>query len=225
MQMKYIVPIIILTAVFTITGQESRKAQQVDEFGDVTCEDLLARADNFLTLLNKNPSMTGLVVLDSPPSGRDKTPYYRRLILKNFQRLAGPADRLRFYRRDAVQLGATLWLLPQGADIPFLEAQLYTEAPLDLTRPFVWDTIADESPCPTFAPNVYAELLKSNKNLRGHIVVHDSTRKEALRTGAEWIKELTERWGVPRSQLRLFIGKYNKNWYSTEFWLVPIKKK
>lgn len=222
--MKIILILFLLAVASQSFSQEPVVASKVDEFEDVTCEDLLARADNFLTQLNNNPSMLGLVVLDSPPSKRKKSRYYKKLILKNFQRLSGPADRLRFYERDAVQLRATLWLWPQGADLPFVGAQLYTEPPIDLTRPLVWDTVVDESPCPTFAPNVYAEILKSNNDLRGHIVVHHMNRKEALSTGTYWIDELTRKWGVPRDRLKLIVGKRTKHYY-TEFWLVPIGKK
>lgn len=223
--MKHILFLFVLLIVPTSFSQEKPKATKIDEFGTVTCEDLLARIDHFNLQLQNNPSAVGVAVIDSPKNGKDRSPYYRLLIQKTFQRNGYPYDRLRFYRRRTPELGGSLWILQPGADEPFSDGEPWSDASLDLSRPFVWDTYEDDGVCPTFAPGVYAELLKKHSDLRGHIVVNEDTRHRALASGNHWIKELTQRWGIPRNRLRLFIGKRNTVWFSTEFWIVPIKRR
>lgn len=80
--------------------------------------------------------------------------------------------------------------------------------------------------CPTLSPKHYADYLRANPNMRGHIVVFDKSIREAKKEGENWLKILTEEYNVSRNRLRVFYSK--KHPYidsATEFWLVPQKKK
>jgi hypothetical protein len=223
--MRRLLSFIILLISATTLAQELPDARLFDEFGKLNCEDLLARVDSFENHLEKDPTATGVVLLESPRKGRDHSPYYRLMIQKSMQRRGFPSERLRFYRRPGAELSGALWVVLPGSKIAFPNYEEWPDAPLDLSRAFVWDTDEDVDSCPTFAPGAFAELLKTHTELRGHIVVNADTRRHSIATGAYWIKELTGRWGIPRDRLKLFVGKRNKVWFSTEFWIVPTKSK
>lgn len=222
--MKHLLVFVLATAI-TNFAQEKATATQIDEFSRVTCEELLARVDNFQIQLQNNPTAIGLVVIDSPQNGKDRSPFYRLLIQKTFHRNGYAFERLQFYRRKTAELGGSMWLMPPGTDVPFPDAEPWPDTLLDLSQAFIWDSFDYDDVCPTFAPREYGRLIKSNQEIRGQIVVHAGSRCDALATGTDWIKELTERWGIPTNRLRLFIGKRNKIWSSTDFWIVPAKRK
>ncbi len=220
--MKKLLFLTVLALASSVFPQEKTK---IDEFGKITCEDLLARIDSFHIQLQNNPASHGIVVIDSPQTGLDRSPWYRLFIQKTFQRHGYEYERLQFYRRRTSEIGGSLWLTQPGTEVPVPDVEPWPDAPIDLSRPFKWDTYEDDGVCPTFAPREYARLLKTNPGLRGHIVIHAATRRAAIATGVDWVKEMTERWGVPRNRLRLIIGKPNRLWFSTDFWLVPTRKK
>jgi hypothetical protein len=56
--------LILLSSVITCFAQKQPKANLIDEFGKITCDDFLARADNFFTVLRANPSSKGYFVIE-----------------------------------------------------------------------------------------------------------------------------------------------------------------
>lgn len=53
---------IVLVLAFSLTGAASDKLRQFDEFGDVNCEDEMARLDNFAIQLQNEPAAKGVVI-------------------------------------------------------------------------------------------------------------------------------------------------------------------
>jgi hypothetical protein len=60
--MKLRFAVFLLLLVGPAVGQESEKPILVDEFGKVNCDELLARADNFLIQKHNNPTMSAIFV-------------------------------------------------------------------------------------------------------------------------------------------------------------------
>ena len=61
---KILLILLILFDSFQICfGQEKPKAELIDEFGNITCEDLIARQDNLIALLQNDPTAVGYVVI------------------------------------------------------------------------------------------------------------------------------------------------------------------
>ena len=75
---KMFLALIILFASFQICfGQVVPKAERIDEFGIITCEDFLARLDNFFIALNNEPSLTGYAIIYAEKGSRQAKDYLR----------------------------------------------------------------------------------------------------------------------------------------------------
>ena len=158
-----------MTLVF---AQEKPKAVQVDEFGMATCEDLLARTDNFAIQLSNNPNGLGVVIIQYDSKSIDKAGWYRRLIRSSFLNRYD-INRLKIIRDpNASKIGGSFWLIPSGADEPPNNGTVWPDESLDLSKPFLYDFDSDEGVCVTFTPKQYAELIKSNTMIQGRIVIH-----------------------------------------------------
>ena len=53
---------IVLILAFSLTGATSDKLRQFDEFGDINCEDEMARLDNFAVQLQNEPAAKGVLI-------------------------------------------------------------------------------------------------------------------------------------------------------------------
>src|SRR5215213_6099074 len=109
--------LIILFASFQISfGQEKPEAVLLERFGSITCEDLLARLDQFSTDLNNNPDSTGYIVIHPEKDSL-------REAIRNFTYIKGhwyfrKLDETRFViikgeEKDVLDI--EFWRLPPGA--------------------------------------------------------------------------------------------------------------
>ena len=224
-----IIAVLTLLLVWTVAciGQEKPKAIQTDEFGRVGCEYLYAKVDILGDTLARNPSSTATVIISPEKNSTAKALYYRNFIKKAFQLRECAFDRLRIVKGPtADSVAGTVWLVPPGADDPGQGMEVWPDELLDLSRPFIFDTADENNICPTFVPKLYANLIMSNPNLRGQIVVipNSTLGREKFDAAKEWIETLTKKYGVPRNRLKLFFAKAT-NFEVVEFWVVPIKKK
>lgn len=154
-------------------------------------------------------------------------PSDKKVFIENiFRRRRADLSRLRIIRgKESEAEAGAIFLLPRGAATPVQETVAWPEPKkLDLTKPFIFGSEAVEDPCPDFPLPTYVELLRSNPNLRGHIVIFPLSRRYQRETAAQWIKELTEKDKVPRNPLRVFFGKQSSLEY-VEFWIVPVRSK
>ncbi|MBK8466850.1 MAG: hypothetical protein IPL32_13555 [Chloracidobacterium sp.] len=224
--MKNLGSIVVLFLAASCFGQVSPQAVKVDEFGMVTCGDLLSRIDNLFVQMGNNPNASAFIVIYPKKGLLGKAERQRKFIENIFQRRQSDVDRLRIIRGEESESEAgAFFLLPPGAAAPINEVLGWPEKKtLDLTKPFIFGTEADEDPCPDFPFSTYARLILSNPNVRGHIVIYPYSRKYRHEVAADWIRTLTAKYGVPRKQLRVFFGTQANSPYS-EFWIVPVKKR
>jgi len=223
--MKRLIPIAVLLFVISGFAQEKPKANLVDEFGKITCEDLLARIDNLSVQMSNNPTSTAFVGIQPQENTLTKAIYYKQYIEKTFQRRNYDSSRLRIVQgKETDSIAGSFWLVPPDAEDPVKETLPWPEKKLDLTKPFIFDSEADEGVCRTFSARTYAELLKANPNVRGHIVVHPYLRGQRTETALHWLRIFREDFNVPKNRLRVFITKPT-DWPYVEFWIVPLKKK
>lgn len=54
--------VIVLMLTFSLAGATSQQTRKFDEFGDINCEDEMARLDNFATQLQNEPAAKGVVI-------------------------------------------------------------------------------------------------------------------------------------------------------------------
>lgn len=53
---------IVFVLAFSLTGAAADKMRQFDEFGDINCEDEMARLDNFAVQLQNEPNAKGVMI-------------------------------------------------------------------------------------------------------------------------------------------------------------------
>ena len=216
----------ILFAAFQISfGQEKPVAVLLDQFGRITCEDLLARLDQFSTDLNNNPDSTGYIVIHPEKDSFKKAiPYvtwikghwtFRKLDETRFVIIKGEEKDL---------LDIEFWRLPTGADESFYKGEKWIAESAKVKKAFLFTSLNTESICPTFNPKDFAALLLSDTSLRGHIVIISNSQKVSQKTAQEWLSRLTQQYKVPRNRLKVFFVK-RKDAFDAEFWIVPTKKK
>ena len=62
MKLKFLLIVFCLFVFAFSVFSQTEKAKQIDEFGEFNCEDLLARSDNLLNELNKNPNYVAYII-------------------------------------------------------------------------------------------------------------------------------------------------------------------
>jgi hypothetical protein len=221
----FITAFFLLVSTPSILAQQITEAIKIDEFGKLNCGDLLARIDNLYLQLENNPDASAFIVIHPKKGLLGQAAYRKKFIEDVFMRRRFDLSRLRIVRGDESEPEAgAFYLLPTGAADPIKEAGIWPEEKLNFTSPLVFGSEGDEDPCPSFPFPKYAEIIKSNPNLRGHIVIFPypgHSRNAALK---KWIRVLTTEYKIPRGQLRFFFGKAQGYSY-TEFWVVPVKRK
>src|SRR5437588_5975604 len=118
--------ILLLLALFVIASGQSLIGDRFDEFGDIKCEDEMARLDNFAIALQNEPSAKGLIVIYGGRRFRGRLPKQdeanaraARLKIYLVERRGIPKDQIM-----VVNWGYTedwhvqLWMVPHGATIP-----------------------------------------------------------------------------------------------------------
>ncbi len=222
--MKYLIIAFVLLLATVGIGQRPAEAIPVDQFEKVNCEDLLARIDNLLVQLENNPESSAFIVINSKKGAPRGAEDSKTLIETIFQLRRFDLKRLRIVRgKESESDGGMFYLVPPGTDDPIKPAAAWPEKNLDFGSPFIYGVEADDDPCPSFPLPKYAETLRSNPSLRGHIVFFPHPRRNRNALMKEWTKALTVDHKIPRRQLRFFFGKASE-WSYTEFWLVPVKE-
>jgi hypothetical protein len=232
--------VIILTSLQVALGQNKSEAVLVDKFdGVINFGHLSAIIHNFFQALSNDSSSQGYVVI-YPAKDSAKKNFWRERRYENHIKNEISLQKfdkrrisiVRSKERDSIEV--EFWEVPIGIEKPFSTEEKWAEIQKDLAKPFVFGYISLEEIFPNFIPEFYADYIKNNENLRGHIVVFDASRKFALERANEWIKVLTEEYKVPRNRLKVFFAKQSNsvirfggatNPVEVEFWLVPERKK
>jgi hypothetical protein len=224
--------LLILTSAAISFSQDGPRATLVDEFDEATCEDLDLRLQNLYTKLAQNPGSRAAVTIRTVQNDRNLVVEYNKRIQNRLRFWKLDTTRLDIFNgEDAGRLEIHFWLVPPGAANPANSGPVLTIEKYDLTKPFIYGTSTFGEDCPTFLLDLYADLIKANQNVRGHIVIFpyarllpSYVRESKWQTASNWIGWLTKDFGVPRNRLRLYFGKPSLE-RNAEFWIVPIKKK
>lgn len=220
--------ILLLTIALSTSAFGQAEPRKFDEFGKIPCEDLLARADNFAIEMSANPQATAVVVVSSgSKSAAAVANQVWQYLTAQLDRSGIALDRVQFYRdpREKEPTG-TLWVVPAGARFPSEEFDAWSDGKVfDFSKPFEYGRADELDICSSFSPSPFAKILRENPEVVGKVIVRAERRTSALQTGTYWIDVFRNR-GIPRSRLRLIIGKRSAPMMSyTEFWIVPAKKR
>lgn len=213
--------------IVSIFSQEKPKAELVDEFGKITCEDLIARQDNLFNQLQNEPDSMAYVVIYG-----DKNNAKFAWSVKTF--LDGQTESRKFDKsrisirkaEDENELKVQFWKVPAGAEKPDFQEVGWNYDLSNRNKPFIFNSSNwDVSPCPIGSQlDSYAGHLNANKNFRGYIVIFTKFNKEFQKEKASLLNDLQNDYKLSQSQLRFFHVKQNIDYTLYEFWIVPPKK-
>ncbi|MEO8073665.1 MAG: hypothetical protein ABI686_10510 [Acidobacteriota bacterium] len=225
---KSFLTLITLLASFQICfGQEKLQAEQIDKFGNIACDDFLARLDIFFNSLGNDQHSTNYAIIYSDKN-KSQARYEAWINGEIYQ---AKFDDSRFITKRAEKKASVdvveveFWKVPVGVDLPdFVEQKKSFVLPL-ATKAFKL-SMSSYDICPTLSPKVFADYLQANPNLRGHIVIFNESIQKAKKEGENWLNLLNKEYDISRNQLKFFYRKSQPNFdVVTEFWLVPRKKK
>jgi hypothetical protein len=213
-------------AFLIVSGQEKPEAVLIDEFGRITCEEQLARTDNFFAELMNNPDSTGYVVIYQDKEKPSRATYTLKVFKGWISQRRYDKSRIVFIRGETEEKPRVeLWRVPPGAEKPAFKGAEWEKSAYALTKPFVFYVLGEDSICPTFVPGDYADLINANPNVFGHLVIFNGSKAERKETSAFWLKSFTGDFKVPRNRLKVFYAKDKSGFNHVEFWIVPRKKK
>lgn len=109
--------IILLSASFS----SAQDARSFDKFGDVNCEDEMARLDNFAVQIQSNPGSVGYAIVYGGSYGRRGEAKARASRIKDYLVKSRGLDLNRVMTIDGgymKKLTVDLWVLPRNASAP-----------------------------------------------------------------------------------------------------------
>lgn len=230
--MKLTTAFFILLILFTCShicfSQEEQKAVLYSAVGNVVEEEFAAHFDAFMQELARNPNLQGYAVihpkLNSTEQNFKRERGYERFIKNRISIVKFDKSRINIVRsNDKDEIEVEFWTVPPGAEKPFPIEEKWAETLPDLTKPFVFGISYFEEIFASFIPEFYADHIRNNANLRGHIVIFNKSKIEASYEAKRWLKILTKEYKIPRNRLKVFFAK-NDGSIDAEFWLVPQKK-
>ena len=215
-------------------GQQTPKAELIDEFGSITWEELAARLDNLMNQLGQQPNTVAYVVIHNGKviNNRERFRYeqWTRGQLK-----ARDFDEKRFYiirAEDRNQLQIQFWLVPDGAKKPSFskikwDVALSTNAKAQIFTKTDWQN-GLATPPEYLSLNLFSEYLQGNPTARGYFVIKERSREKFRNEQSNITNILTDKYKIKPERLRFFYLKENKlgwDYPDVEVWLVPQKKK
>jgi hypothetical protein len=212
---RHLLTLLILTICLT-----QEQPAQVDQFGKIINDDLMARVDQFQEQLEKSGSV-GFVILHG--STLSKYLNKRRIEGCNLWR-RNPVDSFKFvFAPGQDDVSVEFWLVPKGFSAPkftptILDYKLPNlKQPLELTK-----SMATDEYCPTyFDLDWYADFLNANRRFTGRVVIDVKSEKVFRNRVYKYRKELFKR-GISPSRIRYFRRHFNGE-RDEQFWLVPHK--
>jgi hypothetical protein len=214
-----------LAVAIVASGQGAPRAELLDEFGPLPCDDLKSRGWNLITQVRQLPGSRALVYVHPAKTQPTIATAQLKLILADFA-FAEIEDRVEFKVGDEWEnVGYEFWRIPPGGELPDRVGRAWSPATPDVTRPFIFGYEDEIAECPTFVPRKFAELLKANPGSRANIVVRKSRTAFSSKGFAnDFIEELTQKFGVDRRRIKVFNAKTTEGLSYAEFWFVPAKK-
>lgn len=216
--------LIILFALFQIGfGQDESKAEIIDEFGRISCDDFLARIDNFYIALDNNPNSQGYIVIYGDNDYlRTKLVYelwfngaakFGAVKSENFS--DNRITKIRGEEKGNIKI--QLWKVPDGAKKPDFNEEKWNFVFPSNTKPFIfyeefWDQICSS----VSFEKIYIEYLNANPEAHGNIVIYEESYKNFLKTKKETLNLLFK---IPAKKFRFFFVKSESS--NIEFWLIP----
>lgn len=225
LQKTFFILIIFIASFQICFGQDNPKAELIDEFGNINCDDFLARNEGFYRVLQENPGSQGYAVISGKNDELRKKVNYELLIKGAIAINRFDVSRITTIRgAESENFKVQFWQVPPGAAKPDFKESKWNFVFPPQTKPFsFYDNIREICP-PISFETVYAEYLNANPQARGHIVIYAKSLKTYNKFRNEARDLLKD---IPINRLRFFHIKRNfsDNYANIEYWLVPRKTK
>lgn len=200
-------------------AQEPPKAILADEFGAISCEELLAKQDLFFSELASNPQDHGYVIFflgGKNPKGFLKIAT-ANLYLRRFDR-----ERLKIVLAESKNrhTDGEFWSVPPGAQPPhFIEVRPVSQ---DFSKAFVFGEHTEDNVCPAFIPKLYADSIKDHPGSYGKIIVSGPGWRSRKQYADSEIERFENEFGLPRQRLRYhFVHRKGAVLTEAEYWFIP----
>jgi hypothetical protein len=211
-----VILLILLSAAAVLTAQ--KQPTQVDQFGKVSNDDLMAHVDEFQNQLQKSGSI-GFVILHGGTLGKYLNK--RRIEGCNIWRRY-PADSFKFaFANSQEDTLVEFWMVPKGFSSPKFTPTIFDYKlaklikPLELTHSMTTDEF-----CPRyFDLDWYAHFLNANPRFTGRVVIDVKSEKIFRNRINKYKMELLKR-GVLSQRIKYFRRHFNGE-RDEQFWLVP----
>src|SRR5687768_13024778 len=219
----YLSAILLLAFSVGTRAQEPAKAVLVDEFGDVTGEDVKARTDSFLAVLSQNPADLGYVIVSRSANSLNVT---RLIIRANI--FTRQFDRNRILVRLAPKSssnGTQFWRIPSGSEPP--QSEEFENEVLDMSKAFMFSRSERHDLagiCPTFSPEHFADLILQNPGSKARLVIFGPSSNSRQAVANHEMDTLLRYSKFSRKNIELyFVHRPNLSYTETEYWYIPAK--
>jgi hypothetical protein len=220
---------LIFGLVFSIAmsgfGQSSDQLVLIDQFGELPCNDRMARLDHFFIQLANHPDSQGLVEIGHSPGNRMEAVFQQRMI-ERYTRFRGfDLDRIDIERSSSSKdLTVSFWRIPAGAPKP--EYALDTSFEItEKTTPFLFasEEVYGQVECSKFDIEIFGKFLKANPAARANLVFRDRSARNGRHRADEILSVLIGKHGIEKHRIRTFFVKPRPGSYEpiTEFWYLP----
>lgn len=223
---------IFAVAIFASPSNQAVTAQHlVDEFGELSCEDMEARIELYVRELAKDADAPGWVETFAPKGEFLYSLQVESQILGMVESFNSKGDikvdpnRILFEYGGIEKSGRTrLWIIPKGTERWIeLDRKLSFELAKD-TKPFRFRSISrdlDNLDCVFGGVNEqFTELLQANPLANGNLVIADKDQKAFRERKKELLSALS---GIDPDRLKFYFVE-NKIPY-VEYWIVPKRAK
>jgi len=193
---------------------------QVDEFGKIGNDDLMAHVDYFQDQIQKS-DYVGFIILH----GSTLAKYLDKRRIEGCNRWRRyPVDSFKFvFAKDQSDTLVEFWKVPKGFSSPKFTPTVLDYKLDNLTKPIeLTKSMATDEFCPTyFDLDWYAHFLNANPRITGRVVIDVKSEKVFRNRVYKYRKELLRR-GVSSSRIRYFHRHFNGE-RDEQFWLMPNK--
>ena len=223
--MRYLLIIILLLLSGSLFAQVPQEPTLIDSTERSSCEDYLARTDNFGLALQKEPTARGIIVWygvgekDGPMADYFARFMHRSLINRFSNNLKVTVLR----SSETTSLRADLWLVPNGIEHKIPNTTISAEIPFRVAKRTLF-AISTGDPCSNYDFDGLANVLLTNPDLNGVLVNVGSARSDRLEYATSIFGQFREK-KIPRERLRLFFrrstAKDRDLGQHVKLWLVP----
>ena len=206
--------------------QETANAILVDEFANLSCEDVIARQDNLFAEIQETPDSVGYAIIFADEESRKRARGMESVFHGQTEFRRFDDARFKVIRAAAAAgLRVQLWVIPRGASVPEFQPTDW-DFEIDPTRkPFKINASEyDLGPCPIGSQfKRFSDYLGANPKARGHIVIWASTAAQFQEEKDRVSREFMTKYNIEASRVRFFYIRHRSPHIKSEHWIVPMR--